>query len=279
MAVFCPASPAIILFEREWLVSLFVMLGSGGWIPEEGRMTACLAYRTGDVLFVFDAGSGLARLGSEPFRKLLPSTDHPIHLFLSHLHLDHTVGLTYLPALWDNPTVIHIPPKSVLGVGPEALDALFGGPFFPLAVDEMHPPLQIETLPTGTAVIEGVRMVIRPQQHPGGSVGFRVADEFVLMTDARFDPAAAELARGVQLLLHEASAGTNGSSEHVRAALNGHSAASEAALLAREADPQELVLCHLPPFKGETYYDVMLQEARAVFPRTCLAFDGLSRTL
>ncbi len=257
-----------------------VVLGSGGWIPEEGRMTTCVAYRAGEVLFVFDAGSGLARLGREPFNQLVPPANHPIHLFLSHLHIDHTVGLTYLPALWENRTVIHLPPKSVLGVEPSALDALLGGPFFPLGLDDIHPDVSVEILGSGvTAVIEGVPVGTRAQQHPGGSVGFRVGDEFAFVTDTGFDPGARDWARGVKLLVHEAWAAKEGSPGHRQVGLIGHSAASEAARLAGEAGVGELVLCHLPPFRERAEYEAMLQEARDVFPRTELAFDGLTREL
>ena len=256
-----------------------VVLGSGGWIPEEGRMTTCVAYRAGESLFVFDAGSGLARLGREPFNQLVPALNHPVHLFLSHLHIDHSVGLTYLPALWQNPTVVHVPPEVVLGVGPGALDALLGGPFFPVAIKDIRPEVSVGSLVTGPAVIEGIPVAVRPQQHPGGSVGFRVADEFVLMTDTRFDASAVEWVRGVKLLLHESWTGTNGSSEHAQADMTGHSTATDAARVAREAGAKELVLCHLPPFKQPAYYEAMLQEARQTFPRTNLAFDGLTREL
>jgi ribonuclease BN (tRNA processing enzyme) len=259
-------------------VSELVVLGSAGWIPEDGRLTTCIAYRTDGTLFIFDVGSGLSRLGRQPFNRLIPPANRRIHLFLSHLHIDHTVGLTYLPALWENPTVIHIPPQRVLGVGPAALDALLGGPFFPLGLDEIHRDVGVKTLPIGDAVIERVQVAIRAQEHPGGSVGFRVADEFALVTDTRFDLTAAEFARDVRVLIHESWA-TATSDEGSSADLHGHSTAAEAARLALEAGAKELVLCHLPPFKQQAYYEAMLEEARATFPNTTLAFDGLTREL
>jgi ribonuclease BN (tRNA processing enzyme) len=264
--------------ERGESVGLLVVLGSGGWIPEEGRMTTCLAYRMDGSLFLFDAGSGMARLGREPFDRLVPTNGGRIHLFLSHLHIDHTVGLTYLPALWENPTVIHMPPASVLGVGPTALDALLGGPFFPLGIEEIHRDVAVETLPLGGTTIEGIRIDIRAQQHPGGSVGFRLADHFALMTDTTFDGSAADWARGVKVLVHESWA-ADCSSADAQVDLNGHSAACDAARLAREAGVEELILCHLPPFKEPAFYESMLQAARAVFPETSLALDGLTREL
>jgi ribonuclease Z len=260
-------------------VSLLVVLGSGGWIPEDGRMTTCVAYRTGDVLLLFDAGSGLARLGREPFDQLIPSPNHRIHLFLSHLHLDHIVGLTYLPALWENPTFIHVPEKSVLGVGPEVLDALLGGSFFPVALNKMSPPVAVRTIGVGEEIVEGVRIATRVQAHPGGSLGYRVDDDFAFMTDTTFDPESAALAEGVRLLIHEGWADNDAPPEHLRAGMNGHTGPSDAARVARKAGVQQLLLCHLPPFQKVDYASGVLEEARSIFPETNLAFDGFTQEL
>ena len=91
-----------------------VILGSSGWIPQDGRMTSSLALRLEEDLLIFDAGSGIGRLSREPFRRLVPAPGRPIHLFLTHLHFDHLVGLTFLPALWSNPTLVHVPDEGAL---------------------------------------------------------------------------------------------------------------------------------------------------------------------
>jgi ribonuclease BN (tRNA processing enzyme) len=261
------------------VVAELVVLGSAGWIPEERRLTTCVAYQSDGLLFLFDVGSGLSRLGRPPFDRLLPLPDRSIHIFLSHLHIDHSVGLTFLPALWQNRTVIHVPPESVLGVDSSALDCLLGGPFFPLGIDEIHRDVKVETLSMGTALIEGLPVTARGQQHPGGSVGFRVGDDLAFMTDTRFDPGAVEWARGVKVLLHDSWTVADGSAHHALADLSGHSSARDAAWLARAAGVGELMLFHLPPFREQDYYDAMLEEAREIFPLTNLAFDGLEKRL
>ncbi len=63
------------------------ILGTGGFHPNQRRHTACVLLP--DVGIAFDAGTSLFRLTS---RLKVPD----LHLFLSHSHLDHICGLTYL---------------------------------------------------------------------------------------------------------------------------------------------------------------------------------------
>ncbi len=144
-----------------------VILGSSGWIPQDGRMTTSLALRLEEDLLVFDAGSGLGRLGREPFRRLVPTADRPIHVFLTHLHLDHLVGLTFLPALWSNQTLVRVPAQEGTGVGPQTLDSILGGPFFPLAFDELLPGISRELMRPGEWRVGDRRLTARQQKASG----------------------------------------------------------------------------------------------------------------
>jgi ribonuclease Z len=255
-----------------------VVLGSAGWIPQDRRMTTSLTLRVDDALLLFDAGTGLARLGWDPFRRLLPPENRPIHLFLTHLHLDHTIGLTFLPALWSNPTVVHVPTQEAGGAGPEIFNHIFGGPFFPLAFDDLLPEISLETVGPGEARVEGLRISARRQQHPGGSLSYRVEDAFAFITDAAPDPATADFTRNVRVLVHEAWIGEHDGSDADSTDLKGHSSAEDAARVAKEAEVGELLLCHLP-LADEDRHAGMLERARAIFPRTDLCADGMTRQI
>src|SRR5262249_57614308 len=61
-------------------------LGSGGYRANERRHTMCVMLPEAGV--VFDAGTGAFRVAERVV------TDE-LHLFLSHAHLDHIVGLSY----------------------------------------------------------------------------------------------------------------------------------------------------------------------------------------
>jgi ribonuclease Z len=90
--------------------------------------------------------------------------------------------------------------------------------------------------------------------------------------DTRPHLAVIEASRGADLLVHEA---TFGGDEQERAKETGHSTAAEAARVAVEAGARRLVLTHISSrYNRDT--SELLAEAKAVFPETIIARDGMS---
>jgi ribonuclease BN (tRNA processing enzyme) len=233
------------------------ILGSAGWMPTDGRETACYAIREKDRLLVLDAGTGLRRLVTEP--GLLAGV-REIDLVLSHFHLDHVIGLSYLAAL-DRPVTVH---------GPG--DWLYGRPTAELVEELLRPPYQasrrafaVRELPEAGVVWAAHRLRVRHQvTHTAPSVAYRLDDALSYCTDTGHDPGNAEFADGCRLLLHEAWS-TEDASEL------GHSTAGQAADIARQAGVGRLLLIHLPPDRDAA---MLLAQAAAVFATTELATDG-----
>jgi ribonuclease Z len=263
-----------------------VVLGSGGWVPTPRRATTCMALRMGDGpaddLWLFDAGTGLARIAEPGFRYLVPETG-TIHLWLSHLHLDHTVGLSFISALWRNRTVIHVPAAAEREFGPNVLERLVSPPFYPRRLTEFDEEVRIELVAPGGGPATGESLAapisVRQQLHPGGSLGFRIGDALAFLTDTEWDARAVEFAQGVQVLVHEAWTWEELGTASTRERLKGHTSAEDAARLARDAGVGELLLSHLSPLRDDDYHSEMLHRARAIHPRTSLCEDGLVRSL
>ena len=111
------------------------------------------------------------------------------------------------------------------------------------------------------------RALCGPKQ-PGCSV--------VYCTDTVYSRAAVKLARGADLLIHEA---TFSHAEAKMALQKQHSTSTMAAQTAAEAGVKQLALTHLSPRYApgnSTTPDDLLAEARAIFPKTLLARDFLS---
>ncbi len=75
--------------EAQRTTGCLIVLGSGMPVPDPARMGPAYAVVFGDRTFLFDAGAGVMRRTAEAGLPI----DGFTHVFLTHLHSDHTLGL------------------------------------------------------------------------------------------------------------------------------------------------------------------------------------------
>lgn len=75
--------------EAQRAAGCLLVLGSGVPVPDPSRMGPAYAVVFGDRTFLFDAGAGVMRRAAEAGLAI----DGFTHVFLTHLHTDHTLGL------------------------------------------------------------------------------------------------------------------------------------------------------------------------------------------
>lgn len=211
---------------------------------------------------MFDAGTGMFRAPAHL------ATDE-LDIFLTHAHLDHVIGLTYL---FD---IVYAHPLRRVTVHGEAekLQALREHLFHP-CLFPVDPPYEDRPIRGPVELARGGHLVAFPLDHPGGTLGYRVdwpGRSMALVTDtsACADAGYLEAIRGVDLLLHECYFTDDWAQW---AAKTGHSTLTPVAQLARAAGVGRLVLIHINPLAPQTDpFD--LAAARKVFPRIDLGED------
>jgi ribonuclease BN (tRNA processing enzyme) len=209
---------------------------------------------------LFDAGTGVSALCRDP--DLIGDATR-LAVVLSHFHLDHIAGLTYLPALADRVEVtIWAPGRLLGGDSTEILRSVVGAPFLSVSLTDFA---SIKELSSGSNQVSSHAIEVRVQPfHPGRSVAFRVGDELAYCTDTAPDPDSAAFVRGVSTLVHEAWT--------PEVPTEDHSSAASAAKTAADADVDRLVFSHIHPLHDDPV--ALLGAARPHFANTEVGYDG-----
>jgi ribonuclease BN (tRNA processing enzyme) len=236
------------------------VLGTGGYHPNERRQTACVFLP--EFGLAFDAGTATFRLPQ--FRQIPELT-----VLLSHAHLDHVVGLTFLLVPLLKQEFRHI---RVLAA-PEHIDAVVRHLFNP-ALFPVRPAFEFLPLPERLDVGGGGQLRHLPMPHPGGSTGYRIdwpdrSLAYITDTTAGAHNDYADFIRGVDVLLHECNFPDHHSNW---AQPTGHSHVTPVAELALRGDVGRLYLLHFDP-QNTGDDPVGLPTARAIFPQTWLLQD------
>lgn len=242
---------------------LLQFLGTTGYHPCEARHTACLMLP--EIGVVLDAGTAFFRV-----RDLL-ETD-TLDIFLTHAHLDHSIGITYLFDVLEGRPMrhvrVHAEHEKIMAIREHLLAELL----FPV-----QPPCEYHALDGQPVEIAGGGSVRHfPLAHPGGSVGYRIdwperSLAYVTDTTAAVDAEYVKKIRGVDVLVHECYF-DDAMVEQAR--LTGHSCLSEVCKVAKKAKVGMLLLTHINPLTGPGD-SLDLSSAKKIFPELLVAEDGM----
>ncbi len=237
-----------------------------------GGNTACVEVATGAGRLVLDAGTGIKALGAT----LAP--DEPVHLLLTHLHLDHVEGLRFFAPLWSPRCELHVwgPPSPLLSLRDRIARAV-SPPLFPLELTDSPARIVFHDVPREPWELDGVTVAAQPVSHPGPTLGFRLeAGGRVLAYIPDHEPVLGveldslepewisghALAAGADVLLHDCQFSEE---EYPTRVGWGHSSVAHAVALAQRAEVRRLVLFHHDPDRGDDEVERLSARARELW--------------
>lgn len=233
-----------------------------------GGHTSCVAVAHGGETprLVLDAGTGLTRLSG-----LLEGAPFRGTILLGHLHWDHTHGLPFFQAGGREDSEVNLV-MPAQGDAEEVLSRVLSPPHFPITPSQLGGSWTFAGLEEGSHRLEGFDVLAREIPHKGGrTFGYRVSDgdqSIAYLSDhsplafgpgpeglGEYHQAALELARGVDLLIHDAQ---HTAAELPAAAAFGHSAAEYVVGLARAAGSRSVLLFHHSPSRTDDELDALV---------------------
>jgi phosphoribosyl 1,2-cyclic phosphodiesterase len=267
-----------------------------------GGHTSCVEVHVAGHHLIFDAGTGIIRLGEKLVNDGMKSRN--LHLFLSHTHHDHLFGLYFFQPLFRSGSRV-----SIFGPGfsgrslKSTLQAVMEPRFFPVELSAVTAQTKIYSLEGGERVCldgpetlprvdrqahrssaNGVTVLVRKSlAHPHGVLLYRVScgqKSMIYATDIEQEknghPDAVDFFRGADLLIHD---GQYLEAEYLSRSNPrrgwGHSTVERAVRTARKAGVKQLVLFHHDPDHDDQSLKRIERLAERLLPSTRVAYEGL----
>lgn len=245
-------------------------IGSAG--PETvryGGNTACVSVESETAVCILDGGSGLRKAGIA-----FQDDPRPIHLLLTHLHMDHIQGLGFFRPLFQADRTIDIwgPPSTTLDLRGR-LTRYLSPPLFPIRIRDFGAQVTLHDAPLEAWAIGELEVRAATVIHPGATLGYRISAGGQTVTYlSDHEPALGgaieraewtsghDLAASADVLIHDGQYSTD--EYRVRTGY-GHSSVLQAAAFADLARAARLVLFHHDPEHHDEVVDALLAEARA----------------
>ena len=228
-----------------------------------GGDSPCYMLRAGETTLFLDAGSGMLRAPA--------AYPGEVMILLSHLHLDHVIGLGMFPAI-SNPAQrlrIYVPFCRTPEEAEERMNRLYSPPFWPLKLSAFESRPELLPAPERLRVGE-LSIETTVGNHPNGCLVYRIeyrGRSLVYATDYEYEKTSfdrlAAFSHGADLLLYD---GQYTEEEYPARRGFGHSTPQKGLELLNRSRAKRLLLVHHDPRST----DEMLLEREKELP------DGLA---
>ena len=268
--------------------------GTRGSIPicdagfqQFGGNTTCLQITLTDAnrIVIIDAGTGLRNLGRD--LRAIGHKQEQIVIAFTHFHWDHIQGFPFFAPAYDpgqKITLLTLGKDQTVGNLREIFELPMQSQYFPVQLDRMGAEFEFRQITDASKhfpAINNVQTQVTAQRHnhPGGAYSFRIernGQVLVICMDVehgeKIDSRLVELARGADLLIHEA--------QYTAAELPkrrgwGHSSFDQAMQVAEMAGVKRLAITHHDPDHDDEFLLRIEKLCRERFPNTVLAREGM----
>ena len=260
-----------------------------------GGHTSCVEIDNGTSEYVIcDLGSGLRPFGQAAIARHGPAVPQTYHLFVSHVHWDHIMGLPFFgPA--------YIPGNRLIFYGAHreleaALRRQMEPPSFPVDFSVFNAQIEFVHLePDGTHDVARMQVTVKHQHHAGDSYGYRFERDgrvIVYSTDSEHTFSEPDESASFARFFHNADVVVFDAMYSLAEAISvkadwGHSSNIVGVELCQLAGARHLCLYHHEPALDDTALAKMLEETRRYEEitrtgdplRVSAAYDGLELTL
>lgn len=176
------------------------ILGAAGWIPGANE-TSCIMVENKGQLFILDAGTGLSNI--RKYTYILDKYD-TVNLLLSHYHLDHMIGLSYIdPFIRNKRFRVYGPGRLAYPETTEYyLRAFLRPEFFSGSIDKFSHDVKVLDFPEESFFIGDTKITVTRQKHSAPSYRITLDDRLIYATDLSFSADAWE-GVSADVLFHE----------------------------------------------------------------------------
>jgi len=244
-----------------------IFLGTNGWYATNMGNTVSTLISSDDFYIILDAGDGIYKIDQYIVE------EKPIILLLSHLHLDHIIGLHLFAKFNFNQKIKIYGYKGINSGLNRIIKHPYSSPF-----GELRIKTQVHDLDEGKHNI-GFPISCKLLVHADPCLGYRLTIDNKIITyctDTGLCPNLFELAKDADILITESSY-KSGQEEWGWP----HLKPEEAADVAVKSKVKKLILTHFDASIYPTIKDRKKAEekAKGLFPDVITAFDGLELTI
>lgn len=241
--------------------------GTNGWFDNDTGCTSCISLHHEDCIFIFDAGTGIRRIDPNDVR------DRKVIIFLSHLHLDHSVGLHFLQRFRPHSVKIIIPSDLV-----SSLKVLIAPPFTGGFAKSPYPVI-IKGVDPGEYRQDSITFSAYKLLHSTSVFGYRLRigeKIFSYCVDTKSCPGLNAAATGANVFVCDCGLKRGQNSDS-----HSHMTPEEALYVADKAGVDRLVLTHF----GCTRYTSneerleLLDLSERLLGELLIAYDGMNLLL